>query len=167
MARAREGFTVYELVVSLALLVIVMLAATGLSAAATRATPVEGDRLTAVAEVNDAIDRMCAELQVAIGFRRARADLVVFAVASDTSGSSARLVQYAWSGVAGDPLVRTTHDGSSRYVEGVRSWRFEYMPFGTDLGQIARVSVEYEIDAMPGVTFRRGVGITSRPEFGS
>lgn len=162
----RRAFTMYELVVSLALLAVVMAAATGLAAAAARATPVEGDRLTALGEANDAIDRMLAELQLAIGFRRAETRRAVFAVASDDTGASARVVQYVWSGTPGDPLVRATHAGPVRHLEGVRDWRFEYMPFGSDLGRLARVSIEYELDAFPGVTFRRGVWLTSKPEFG-
>mgnify|MGYP000188353895 CR=1 FL=1 len=161
----RRGFTIIELIVSLALLAVVMLAATSLSYAAVRATPADTDGGTILARANDAMDRMCAELQVAVSFRRVERGRITFAVAGSASSDDDRVIQYSWSGTPGDPLIRTDSAGPIEHLPAVHDLRFEVVPTGPDLDRVGRISVQFELSNMRGLTLRRGAVPIARPRF--
>lgn len=125
MGRAR-GFTLAEMLVSLAILGLLLTAMGSLVVLGARALPGKQSR----AEMDAALDRGLAraadevaqaESLLALGEREVRMKLP-----DQTGDGEPEVVSYTWSGTAGDPLVRTYNGVAEVVAEGVRRLAVTY-----------------------------------------
>jgi len=106
------GFTLVELVVSLAIMSILL---TGLASAiliASHALPSDADPVNTVVDAARVVDRLAEELAAALWIREHTARSVEFTVPDRTGDGVPERIRYAWSGTAGDPLQRQYNGGS-------------------------------------------------------
>ncbi|MCG3125207.1 MAG: hypothetical protein CHACPFDD_00022 [Phycisphaerae bacterium] len=105
-AERANGFTLIEVVLSVAastILVGALLSAMVLVSRAVPATRPEQEEMVRAAEL---VEQMCAELQTADAIIDRQSASIEFTVPDrDADGTSER-IRYAWSGVAGEPLLR-------------------------------------------------------------
>ncbi|MCC6679096.1 MAG: prepilin-type N-terminal cleavage/methylation domain-containing protein [Phycisphaerales bacterium] len=107
----RRGFTLVELVVALAVMSIVMAGLGSVFVLAARGAEASSDDSGAASTAG--LNAMAADLRDAVRISAASARDVTFEVA-DRNGDSAReVIRYAWSGTAGDALVRTCNGASA------------------------------------------------------
>ena len=114
----RSGFTLLELVISLSVSSILLLAIGSAIMMAAKAVPDPDtpDNDTAL-PARVAAD-IAAELQLALSFIFRDADTVEFTVADRTGDTIAETIRYDWSGTAGDPLTRQYNGGPVTKVIG-------------------------------------------------
>lgn len=107
-----SGFTLAELVLSMAIMSILM---TGLASAiliASHALPDEGSVGSTVVESAGVADQIVEELRAAIWIREHTATAVSFTVPDRDGDAVPERIRYAWSGTPGDPLTRQYNGGS-------------------------------------------------------
>lgn len=103
---ALKGFTLFELIISIALMAIIAGAVWGVFAAGVR--PFYGQRTRAIetSEAGRALQMLADEIREATSITAAQQTSITFTVDSDGDGNN-ETVLYSWSGTAGDPLNRT------------------------------------------------------------
>ena len=107
-----RGFTLVELVLSLAIMSILM---TGLASAiiiASHALPSDDSPSHVVVKASEVADQIAEELRSALWIRERTATSVEFAVPDRDANGTAERVRYAWSGTAGDALTRQYNGGT-------------------------------------------------------
>ncbi|MBU0617755.1 MAG: prepilin-type N-terminal cleavage/methylation domain-containing protein [Planctomycetes bacterium] len=107
-----RGFTLVELVLSMAIMTILM---TGLASAiliASHALPTDDSPARAVVESAQVVDVLAEDLRSALWIRERTATSVEFAVPDRDADGAAERIRYAWSDTAGDPLTRQYNGGS-------------------------------------------------------
>ncbi len=114
----RPGFTLLELVISLSVSSILLMAVGSAIMMAAKAVPDPDtpDNDTAL-PARVAAD-IAAELQMALSFIFRDADTVEFTVADRTGDTIAETIRYDWSGTIGDPLTRQYNGGPVTNVIG-------------------------------------------------
>ncbi len=105
--RRRNAFTLVELVASMAIMVILMLAMASVITFSTRTTSGQGvtnqvNLLTAA----DSVDQISDDLNVALNFSECTATSVAFTVPDRVSNGTPNQIRYAWSGTSGAALTR-------------------------------------------------------------
>jgi len=101
-----------EIVVSLSVMSILMLAMGSTLLVATRALP-NAERVTSkLNQASQIAEQMTAELQEARHITEQSAGAITFTVADRDGNGSPECIRYAWSGTAGDPLTRQYNHGS-------------------------------------------------------
>jgi len=107
-----RGFTLAELVLSLAIMSVLM---TGLASAiiiASHALPKDDSPARAVVKAAEVADQSAEELRAALWIRERTATSVEFAVPDRDADGAAERIRYAWSGVAGEALTRQYNGGT-------------------------------------------------------
>ncbi|MEL7240265.1 MAG: prepilin-type N-terminal cleavage/methylation domain-containing protein, partial [Planctomycetota bacterium] len=115
MTRPR-GFTLIELVTSLAITSIVVGAIGSSIMLASRALPDssrETDRLLAMQR---ALGTIAADLRYATAVRMIGGTTIEMVVRDRDQDSSAEMIVYSWNGDAGDPLTRTVNSGDDAAI---------------------------------------------------
>lgn len=132
----RRGFTLVEVVLSLAIMSILM---TGLASAiliASHALPDDDSPTRAVVTSAEFVNLIAEELQSALWIRERTATSVEFAVPDRDGDGTAERIRYAWSGTVGDALTRQYNGGT--VVDVIESVQ------GFDLGyELETVTEEY------------------------
>lgn len=124
MNRTR-GFTLIEMVTSLAILSILIVACGSILFMATRAT--NDTAVVAQGQAADAAAQVVDDLNVATNFTQRTATAVTFTVPDRLNAGGPQTVKYAWTGVAGDPLLRQFNGGAATAVlAGVTKLNFDY-----------------------------------------
>lgn len=124
LPKARRGaFTLVEVLLALALATIVLSALQSLIMIAGRAIPdLDGVQASTVA-ASDALERLTGEVSVAVEVLEVSASSITFSVNDWTGDDIVETIKYAWSGAAGDPLLRAVNGGNaSVLIESVESF---------------------------------------------
>lgn len=106
LARARPGFTLIEVVLSVAMSSVLLIAMGALVVVASKAAP---DRSRPGADVSAAaagLELMASDLGQALTFTEASAGTVEFTVPDRDGDGSNESIRYEWSGSAGDSVMR-------------------------------------------------------------
>jgi prepilin-type N-terminal cleavage/methylation domain-containing protein len=112
-AHANHGFTLIEVVMSMAIMAILMAAMTSVIMVASHALPDRDTLLDPRAVASDAVDQIAAELFYATAITEETATTVTFTVADRGHGAAGpETIRYAWSGTPGDPLTRQYNGGT-------------------------------------------------------
>jgi prepilin-type N-terminal cleavage/methylation domain-containing protein len=123
---ARRGFTLAELVASMAILTILMGAMTSVIVVASHAIPDAEDPVQSKLATMDVVEQIGRELYYATSITEATATAITFTVPDRGHGAAGpETIRYAWSGTAGDPLTRQYNGGTAINVStGVQFFSF-------------------------------------------
>ena len=112
----RRGFTLIEMVTSLAILSVLLVACGSTLHLALKATGDSAVRAAAQAQCADAAAQIADDLNVATNFTQRTATAVTFTVPDRLNAGSPQTVKYSWTGVVGDPLYRQFNNGVATAV---------------------------------------------------
>jgi prepilin-type N-terminal cleavage/methylation domain-containing protein len=123
---ARRGFTLAELVASMAILTILMGAMTSVIVVASHAIPDAEDPVQTKLATMDVVDQIGRELYYATTITESTATAMTFTVPDRGHGAAGpETIRYAWSGTPGDPLTRQYNGGTVVNLStGVQSFSF-------------------------------------------
>ena len=125
--RHRCGFSLVELVTSLAIISILMVAMGSAIVIATRGLPDPTSPFAVKVVAAQMAAQLANELTYAITVTEATPTAITFTVADRDSDLVDETIRYAWSGVAGDPLTREYNSGTAiNVVEDVQTLAFTY-----------------------------------------
>lgn len=110
--RARRGFTLIEVTMTLLVMSVVLIATGSVIALSAKAATAALKPADARAAASDAADRIMAELQYATSVSEMTSQAVTFTVADRNNDGSPETIRYAWSGLAGSPLTRSYNGGT-------------------------------------------------------
>jgi prepilin-type N-terminal cleavage/methylation domain-containing protein len=108
-----HGFTLVEIVVSLSVMSILMLAMGSALLVATKALPDAERTTTKLNQASQIAEQITTELQEARHITERNGQAVTFTVADRDGDGSPERIRYAWSGTAGDPLTRQYNFGTA------------------------------------------------------
>ncbi len=111
-SRGTPGFTLVELVTAMAVSSVLFLTLGSAVFIAVRSVPKKNDPLVSSVIAAQVLDQLAAELETAINVTDFTARTITFTVADRNADGRTERIAYSWSGVAGDPLVRT-YNGSA------------------------------------------------------
>lgn len=122
-----HGFTLVEMVTSLAILGIILLACGSATVMATRAGGDAATRAAAQLQAADAAGQIVDDLNVAIDFTQRTATSVTFTVPDRLNDGSPQTVKYSWTGIIDTPLLRQFNNGpATPILTGVRGLDFGF-----------------------------------------
>ena len=150
----RRGFTLVEMVLSMAVMTVLLGGIASAMILASRALPDIETPLKAKADGYHAADGLAGELFAAQTITFRSATVVEFTVADRNADSNAETIRYSWSGVAGQPLTRRYNNGT----------------IDTVLENIYQFDLRYDTQSVSGqpkvtvvhITIRAGADATSR-----
>jgi hypothetical protein len=148
----RRALSLAELVLSLMIVTLVMGAATSAVLLVSRAAPTTPTEFDNGAATAAALQRIAVELRYATAFSRKHDRQPAFTVADRAHGAAGpETIEYDWSGVAGDPLIRRYNGVAETLLAAAHEVRFAYQ---TALGlsdaaddRLRSVSVTIQVDA--------------------
>jgi prepilin-type N-terminal cleavage/methylation domain-containing protein len=106
-----RGFTLVELVLSVAIMSMLMVGLASAILIASQALPSSDSPAHAAVAAAEAADLLAEELRSALWIRERKPASVEFALPDRDGDGAAERVRYAWSGVAGEPLTRQYNGG--------------------------------------------------------
>ena len=122
------GFTLIEMVISLAIMAVIAAALGSTIVLASRALDQDAGPAAAAIAARRATDRMLADLAAATGFSERTATSVTFTVPDRDGDGVPETIRYAWSGNGGDALTRQYNGGTvESFAEGIQKLNFTYM----------------------------------------
>ncbi len=125
----RRAFTLIEMVTSLVILSILLLACGSIVMMATCATSDGTTRNQPQMQTADAASQITDDLNVAINFTQRSATAATFTVPDRLNLGSPQIVSYSWSGNPGDPLMRQFNSGTSTaLLNGVQNFAMAFTP---------------------------------------
>jgi prepilin-type N-terminal cleavage/methylation domain-containing protein len=110
--RSHRAFTLAEVVVSLSVLTILMLAMGSAVVVAARALPAPSAPVNSELSLASALDRLCAELRYSKVIESSSGTAIQFTVADRAQDGTDEHILYQWLG-AGNPLTRTYNGGTA------------------------------------------------------
>ena len=126
--RPPDGFTLVEMVMSLTILSVLLLACGSIVGMATRATGDTATRNVTQLKAADAVGQITDDLNVALNFTQRTSTAVTFTVPDRLSVGTPQVVSYQWSGTPGDPLTRQFNGGTAATVlSGVQSLNLSFV----------------------------------------
>lgn len=129
-----RGFTLIEVVMSLAIMSIVVSAIGSMMVLATRALPNPDDPASETIAAGLAMSRIVDDLRYATRLIEASPTAIEFEVPDRDADLSPEVIRYEWSGVSGDPLSRSVNGGSHEIVlERARGITISYTRETSDL----------------------------------
>jgi prepilin-type N-terminal cleavage/methylation domain-containing protein len=117
-----RGFTLIELVTTLGIAAVLFLALGDAVYISTRALPSKTDAMQASVPAAQAIDQIAGEIESAMYISQMTGTSISFTVADRDGDGLPERITYSWSGVAGDPLVRTFNGTAWTVVDTVMSF---------------------------------------------
>lgn len=111
--RRAAAFTLVEMITSLVIMSILLVAMGGTLMLSSQAVPDVDNRMTRITEAAGILDQIASELTYAITVTEMTETAVTFTVADRDSDSTPETIRYAWSGFAGDPLTRRYSSGAT------------------------------------------------------
>jgi type II secretory pathway pseudopilin PulG len=123
MFNRRRGFTLIEATMSIVITSILLVAMGAALAMTMNATDSGDDSNAAAAKASEALSQMNAELSVATTIQYPDSQHIALTVPDRDGDGAAELIEYRWSGRAGDPLLRA-YKGSTpvAFIPGVQSF---------------------------------------------
>lgn len=126
--RRSAAFTLIEMIASLIIMSILMVAMGGALMMSSQAVPDADNRTMRIAQAADVLDQITSELTYAIAVTEMTATAVTFTVADRDADSSPETIRYAWSGDAGDPLTRQYKGGTIvEIAQNVEEFELDYI----------------------------------------
>jgi prepilin-type N-terminal cleavage/methylation domain-containing protein len=125
----RPAFTLVEMLVSLSIISIVMLALGSVVVLAGRAlTTATSGSASQAALARSAIDMMTSDLEVAISITEQTSTAVTVTVPPRGADISPETIRYAWDGVAGHSLTRQYNSGAALSIaDNVTTLNFQFL----------------------------------------
>ncbi len=120
-----HAFTLVELVTSMTIASILMMAMTSALVVASHALPTDSDPARAKSRGGEALRLVADEIAAAKDITRATSSDIVFTLDDRDGDGAAEVVRYHWDGNAGDPLVRTAR-GVESEVMAVDAFELTY-----------------------------------------
>jgi len=111
-----RGFTVVEMVLSMAVMTVLLGGIASALVIAGRAVPGTATPVSLTVAGYYAAERLARELYAAQTITARSATSITFTVADRNADSNPETIQYSWSGVAGDPLTRKYNNGTAGAV---------------------------------------------------
>jgi prepilin-type N-terminal cleavage/methylation domain-containing protein len=122
-----RAFTLIEVVMSLLVLAILLVAVEASLVASTKAIPDPNSFTGTVNAGSSAVMRFTGELSCALTVTEMSPTAVTFTVPDRNGDGTAETIRYAWSGIAGDPLTRQYNGGAVGTVApAVQSLQLQY-----------------------------------------
>ena len=123
----QRGLTLVELLVSIAVTAILMLAIGSTMLIATHALPDAGGPADATIVASEIAEQLVTELQYAVSIISRSEKMIEFTVADRDSNEVPETIRYEWSGIAGAPLTRQYNGGSVvEVLDSVQNFNFLY-----------------------------------------
>ena len=121
------GFTVAELLVSIAVTMIVAVGISSSMLVAGRAIPDSDNPANAALEAGAAAEELLSEVQYTISINSYSATMVESTVADRDGNTLPETIRYEWSGTPGDPLTRQYNAGTVvNVLDGVQEFNLSY-----------------------------------------
>jgi prepilin-type N-terminal cleavage/methylation domain-containing protein len=125
--RDRRGLTLIELVMSLLVFAILMVAVEASLVASTKAIPDPKSVTSTLSSGAAGVNRLTGELAYALTVTEMSANAITFTVPDRNGDGTPETIRYAWSGVAGDPLTRQFNGGNvEAVVPSVQTLALQY-----------------------------------------
>lgn len=132
LRRRLSGFTLVELVMSMAIFAVLLGGVTAGLIVASRAVPDEADTTVAVVEAARTADSIADEMKAALWVMEHTSTAVTFTVPDRNGDGVPERIRYAWGGSAGNPLTRSYNGGTAiNVVESVEAFNLTYTTFTT------------------------------------
>lgn len=127
--RCRRGaFSLVEMVVSLAIVAVLVGSMTSVLVLSLRAIDDRINPAGKTVHAADAADQILTDLSVALAFTERTALAVTFTVPDRTGDGQPETVRYAWSGVAGTPLLREFNGVKEpEFAADIRQFSLSYL----------------------------------------
>lgn len=140
---ARSGFTLIELITSLAIMSILLGAMVSVIMIAAQALPNPDSRQVSTVDAGRIIDEIAADLICAVTVTTASATEIEFAVADRDNDGLPETIRYFWSGTPGDPLTRQYNGGATVSVaENVQEFDLTYNTLSSSVTTTQTSNVE-------------------------
>lgn len=124
----QHGYTLVEVIVTLAIMSTVVLGLGSAIMLSARAAPSVNDALGLASDAGRAIEEMTDDLASAVLFESVTATGARFQVADRDNDATNETIEYAWSGVMGEPLTRTLNGGfASVLIDQVDGLAMSYL----------------------------------------
>jgi hypothetical protein len=122
-----HGLTVVELLISIAITSIIMLAIGSSMVIATRAMPDVNTPANTAITAGEIAEQLATELQYAISIKSYSANMIEFTVANRSGYQAPDIIRYEWSGTQDDPLTRK-YNGASvvEVLDSVQEFNLSY-----------------------------------------
>jgi prepilin-type N-terminal cleavage/methylation domain-containing protein len=115
---SQKGMTLVELLVSIAVTTVLMLAIGSAMLIAAKAMPDANGPANQIIVASEVAEQLAAELQYATTINDSNATVIDFTVADRNADEVAETIRYQWSGTVGDPLTRQYNAGTAVAVMG-------------------------------------------------
>jgi len=124
---SRRGFTIMEMILSLAVSSIVLLGVASLLSLSTRAVPPPDGVQEVSVQAADLLARLETDLSTATRVTEATATALTLVVPDRDGDSAEETIRYAWSGVASEPVLRTLNAGTpAEMLSGTTGFAITY-----------------------------------------
>ena len=127
------GFTLIEMMASVAIMIILFGAITSVIMLGSKAVDDGRSPTSRIVRAGNALDEMKSDLAYALVITEATTTSITISVADRDNDGEAEKIRYSWTGTAGDPLVREYNDGTAQTVAtDVRSFAIKYDRIATE-----------------------------------
>jgi len=121
------GVTLIELLVSIAITTVLMLAIGTCLLIATQAMPNANGPANQIIVTSEVAKQLATELQHAVSINSRSATMIEFTVADRDADEVPEVIRYEWSGTPGDPLTRRYNGGSViEVLDSVQEFNLSY-----------------------------------------
>jgi type II secretory pathway pseudopilin PulG len=144
--RRRGGYTLVELVASLASAAALLLGLGGALAVTLRATDIQRQQALSLRQTQLALQDLARDIQSAQIVPERGASAMTLSVADRNANGSSETIRYAWSGSAGSALVRELNGTSADWIDDVHYFNAQYTTSG---GRLYSVQLELQIGSDP------------------
>jgi len=152
--RARHGYTLLELTISMPLLAMLMLGIASAISLSARSLPDGKTMSSAVVSVAGPLDQLGLELSYATAISARSPSDITFTTPDRNGNGSAEILRYRWGGTAGDPLLRTVQGGSDEAIlASVQQFTLTYdAPVDAETGLPLLKNVQIDLRTPAGAT---------------
>ncbi|MBN2316802.1 MAG: prepilin-type N-terminal cleavage/methylation domain-containing protein [Sedimentisphaerales bacterium] len=107
-----SGFTLVELLLSIAVTMVIVVGLSSSMLVASRAMPDTDNPANAALAAGAAAEELASEIQYAISINNHSSTMIEFKVADRDGDEAPETIRYEWTGTIGDPLTRQYNNGS-------------------------------------------------------
>jgi len=121
------GFTLVELLVSIAVTMVIVVGLSSSMLVASRAMPDADNPANTTLAASAAAEELAAEIQYAISINSHSSTMIEFDVADRNGDEITETIRYEWSGTSGDPITRRYNGGTViNFLEDVHQFDLAY-----------------------------------------
>ena len=152
---SRSGFTLVEMVLSMAVMTVLLGGIASALVIAARAVPGTATPVSLTVDGYYAAERLASELYAAQTITARGATSISFTVADRNGDANPETIYYSWSGVAGDPLDRRYNGGvAGAVLDNVYQFNLTYVTqviSGPPKVTVVNITIQAGSDAAPRV----------------